>query len=93
MIDAFGGPNSVKGNSGPFYVGSGLAILSALVTFFFIQPLSHDGMQVEDQAVSLTVSKPQIPTNILALSSSVNTWKHTASIQMRWASKKIRFTQ
>lgn len=56
MIDAFGGPNSVKGNSGPFYVGSGLAILSALVTFFFIQPLSHDGMQVEDQAVSLTVS-------------------------------------
>ena len=93
MIDAFGGPNSVKGNSGPFYVGSGLAILSALVTFFFIQPLSHDGMQVEDQAVSLTVSKPQIPTNILALSSSVNTWKHTVSIQMRWASKKIRFTQ
>ena len=56
MIDAFGGPDSVKGNSGPFYVGSGLAILSALITFFFIRPLSHDGMQVEDQAVSLTVS-------------------------------------
>jgi len=50
MIDAFGGPDSIKGNSGPFYVGSGLAILSALITFFFIRPLSHDGMQVEDQA-------------------------------------------
>lgn len=57
MIDAFGGPDSVKGNSGPFYVGSGLAVLSALITFFFIQPLSHDGMKAEDQAVSLAASK------------------------------------
>ncbi|KAF7970998.1 hypothetical protein HWV62_22253 [Athelia sp. TMB] len=50
MIDAFGGPDSVKGNTGPFWVGSGLAILSALITFFFIRPLSHDGMAAEDEA-------------------------------------------
>jgi len=49
MIDSFGGPNSVKGNTGPFWVGSGLAILSALITYFFIKPLTHDGMKVEDQ--------------------------------------------
>jgi len=49
MIDAFGGPKSIKGNTGPFWVGSGLAILSALVTFFFINPLTQDGMEKEDR--------------------------------------------
>ncbi|KAJ7746361.1 major facilitator superfamily domain-containing protein [Mycena metata] len=48
MIAAFGKHNPDKGNTGPFWVGSGLAILSALVTFFFIQPLDHDGMAKED---------------------------------------------
>ncbi|KIJ46991.1 hypothetical protein M422DRAFT_59563 [Sphaerobolus stellatus SS14] len=48
MIKAFGGSASDKGNSGPFFVGSGFAILSALITFFFIKPLSTDGMIKED---------------------------------------------
>ncbi|KAL4252327.1 major facilitator superfamily protein [Abortiporus biennis] len=48
MIDAFGGANSTKGNTGPFWVGSGLAVFSALVTLFMIKPLSHDGMLQED---------------------------------------------
>lgn len=53
MISAFseGGKNPARGNTGPFWVGSGLAILSALVTYFFIKPLSHDGMHAEDLAV------------------------------------------
>nr|GAT50232.1 MFS Git1p-related glycerophosphoinositol [Mycena chlorophos] len=48
MIDAFAkkGPN--QANTGPFWVGSALAILSAIITFFFITPLSHDGMAKED---------------------------------------------
>ncbi|KAG6908326.1 hypothetical protein DXG01_005237 [Tephrocybe rancida] len=46
---AFGGAESVKGNTGPFWVGSGLAVLSALVTYFFIHPLSMDGMEKEDR--------------------------------------------
>jgi len=49
MIDAFGGANTDKGNTGPFWVGSGLAILSALITLFFIKPLTTDGMEVEDR--------------------------------------------
>jgi len=49
MIDAFGGSDTLKGNTGPFWVGSGLAVLSALITFFFIKPLSHDGMIEEDR--------------------------------------------
>lgn len=50
IIDAFGGPDSARGNTGPFWIASGLAILSALITYFFITPLTHDGMEKEDRA-------------------------------------------
>ncbi|KAG5644379.1 hypothetical protein DXG03_008607 [Asterophora parasitica] len=50
IIDAFGGSDSVRGNTGPFWIGSGLAILSAIVTYFFINPLTVDGMEKEDIA-------------------------------------------
>lgn len=53
MIDAFGGADSVRGNTGPFWVGSGLAVLSAIITFFFIKPLDTDSMKEEDRLVSL----------------------------------------
>jgi MFS family permease len=48
IINDFGGSSSERGNTGPFWIGSGLAILSALITFFFIRPLTNDGMVVED---------------------------------------------
>ncbi|KAF9038118.1 putative metabolite transporter [Panaeolus papilionaceus] len=48
MIQAFGGSQSERGNTGPFWVGSGLAILSACVVFF-LKPLDTDGMALEDQ--------------------------------------------
>ena len=46
----FGGSTSNKGNTGPFWIGSGLAVLSAIITFFFIRPLSADSMTKEDIA-------------------------------------------
>lgn len=49
MINDFGGPTTTKGNTGPFWVGSGLAIFSALITIFFIKPIEHDGMAKEDR--------------------------------------------
>jgi sugar phosphate permease len=49
IIEAFGGPDTLSGNTGPFWIGSGLAVLSALVTFIWIKPLTHDGMIEEDQ--------------------------------------------
>jgi len=49
IIDAFGGPDSLKGNTGPFWIGSALAILSALVTLFFVKPLTQDGLELEDR--------------------------------------------
>ncbi|RDB30893.1 hypothetical protein Hypma_004890 [Hypsizygus marmoreus] len=49
IIDAFGGPDTLRGNTGPFWIGSGLAIASALVTLAFIRPLTSDGMAREDR--------------------------------------------
>ncbi|KAG6807552.1 hypothetical protein H0H92_007117 [Tricholoma furcatifolium] len=59
MINDFGGSSTARGNTGPFWVGSaslranpctaGLAILSALITFFFVHPLTTDGMEKEDR--------------------------------------------
>lgn len=50
MIDAFGGDDSTKGNTGPFWVGSGLAIFSAIVAYFCIPELTADSMAKEDIA-------------------------------------------
>jgi hypothetical protein len=42
----------VKGNTGPFWIGSGFALLSALIVLVGVRPLSHDGMMEEDEKVS-----------------------------------------
>lgn len=49
IIADFGGADTNRGNTGPFWVGSGLAILSAAIIFFLVRPLSHDGMANEDE--------------------------------------------
>ncbi|KAG8948938.1 hypothetical protein FRC04_009139 [Tulasnella sp. 424] len=46
IIDRF--PAGPKQDSGPFWIGSGLAVLSALITFFFIPEVSEDHMTNED---------------------------------------------
>ncbi|KAK7461984.1 glycerophosphoinositol permease [Stygiomarasmius scandens] len=72
MIDAFGGPGSTRGNTGPFWVGSGLAILSALVTFLFIRPLSHDGMEEEDRLFREYLEAHGYDTSQMGLESEVS---------------------
>lgn len=52
IIAAFG-PDLDRSNTGPFWIGSGLAIFSAIVVFFFITPLTTDGMAQEDHEVRL----------------------------------------
>ena len=51
MINDFShnGTDVTRGNTGPFWVGSALALFSATITYFFIKPLSHDGMIKEDE--------------------------------------------
>ncbi|KAH0585110.1 hypothetical protein H2248_008371 [Termitomyces sp. 'cryptogamus'] len=67
MIDAFGGSTSVKGNTGPFWVGSGLAILSALITLFFVHPLTVDGMEKEDHEFREYLEANSYDTSLMGL--------------------------
>ncbi|KAG8793589.1 hypothetical protein FRC17_008432, partial [Serendipita sp. 399] len=67
IIKAFGGSGSVRGNTGPFWIGSGLAILSALITLVGIRPLSHDGMQDEDEKFRAYLEQHGYDTSQLGL--------------------------
>ncbi|KAI6155663.1 major facilitator superfamily domain-containing protein, partial [Pisolithus tinctorius] len=50
IIDAFGGSKTVKGSTGPFWIGSGVAILSVIVTFVLQKPLTLDGRKADNKA-------------------------------------------
>lgn len=69
MITAFShhGKDPNRGATGPFWVGSGLAVLSAIITFFFISPLSHDGMAAEDEAFRLYLEEHGYDTSVMGL--------------------------
>jgi len=49
MVQAFGGANTIRGNTGPFWVASGLCVLSAVISLFFVHPLSEEGIIKEDR--------------------------------------------
>lgn len=50
MINKFAAKSAYLGNTGAFYVGSGLAIFSALITWVFIPNIQADHMIDEDEA-------------------------------------------
>ncbi|KAI6097154.1 metabolite transporter [Pisolithus sp. B1] len=58
VINIFGGSKTAKGNASPFWIGGGLAILSVVLTFFLVKPLTHDALKAEDKAVNI----PRIPS-------------------------------
>lgn len=53
---AFGGSKSARGNTGPFWIASGLSLISAFLTILLVKPLTHDGMKAEDEAVRLLLA-------------------------------------
>ncbi|KIJ15663.1 hypothetical protein PAXINDRAFT_163069 [Paxillus involutus ATCC 200175] len=65
-----GGDKTAKGNTGPFLVGSGLAILSALVVFFLVRPLSYDGMKEEDVKFRMHLEGPGFDTSLMGVPDS-----------------------
>nr|BAB43911.1 probable metabolite transporter [Pholiota nameko] len=67
IIDAFGGPKSNKGNTGPFWIGSGLAVLSAIITFMWIKPLTTDGMIEEDRKFREYLEANGYDTSVMGL--------------------------
>jgi len=80
MIDAFGGPTSDRGNSGPFFVGSGLAILSAIVTLAFIRPLSPDGMAKEDAAFRVYLAEHGYDVSTMGLGGESTFFESTDAV-------------
>lgn len=79
MIDAFGGPKSTRGNTGPFWVASGLSLLNAIITYFWVKPMSHDGLIEEDRAFREYLEKSGYDTSMMGLGddeSSTETGSH-----------------
>ena len=72
MITDFGGSKTDRGNTGPFWVGSALAIVSALITFVFIRPLSHDGMADEDEKFREYLVQNGYDTSLLGTSEATS---------------------
>ena len=52
IINTFGAITTATVNTGPFWIGSGLALLSAAATLFFVKPLMANEMVEEDEEVS-----------------------------------------
>ncbi|ORX90282.1 MFS general substrate transporter [Basidiobolus meristosporus CBS 931.73] len=50
IVDAFGGPNTTNGQRSPFIIGCCLALLGAILTWFFVPNLSKDCLEEEDEA-------------------------------------------
>ena len=74
----FGGASSNRGNTGPFWVGSGLAILSALITFFFIRPLSQDCLADEDRAFREYLEAHGYDTSKMGFVDESDAWSETS---------------
>jgi len=70
IVSDFGGASSLKGTTGPFWVASGLAIVSAIVIFLFVKPLSHDGMVAEDEAFRLYLEENGFDTSQMGIADS-----------------------
>ncbi|KAG2132689.1 major facilitator superfamily domain-containing protein [Suillus bovinus] len=89
LVTDFGGSGSTKGNTGPFWVASGLGILSAIIVYFLVTPLDHDGMREEDAKVRSYPSR--YPRHLHTLQrSSVNTSKRMVLTSHLWVFAKLK---
>ena len=73
IIDAFGGDTTTRGNTGPFWIGSALALLSAAITLFFVKPLTTDGMAKEDEEFRAYLEANGYDTSQMGISSELST--------------------
>lgn len=48
IIKRFGGADTIRGNQGPFWISSGLCLLSAILALFFLPSLTQDSVTEED---------------------------------------------
>ncbi|KAF9448516.1 putative metabolite transporter [Macrolepiota fuliginosa MF-IS2] len=83
IIDAFGGPTTTRGNTGPFWIGSALALFSAVITLIFVKPLSTDGLAEEDRAFREYLEAHGYDTSVMGLGLTPDSREETPQIDMR----------
>jgi len=88
IINDFGGPDSTRGNTGPFWIGSGLAVLSAIITLLFIKPLSQDGMIEEDRKFREYLEANGYDTSQMGLLEEIVTVDETRSTEEKGSSEE-----
>lgn len=84
LIDciAFGGSQSTRGNTGPFWVASGLSLLSAIITLFWVKPMTHDGLIEEDQAFRQYLQKNGYDTSMMGLEDDKSSVDTSSQVKM-----------
>ncbi|WVQ80539.1 hypothetical protein IAT38_002644 [Cryptococcus sp. DSM 104549] len=69
---SFGGEGTYGGDTGVFWLGSGLALVSALITFFFIPNIKPDAMHDEDILFREYLEANGYDTSQMGLKDTVN---------------------
>ncbi|KAF7759884.1 hypothetical protein Agabi119p4_11579 [Agaricus bisporus var. burnettii] len=75
IIDAFGGPHSERGNTGPFWIGGSVALLSATTAFFFMRPVHNDGLVELDREFREYLEEHGYDTSKMGIPGSEQTTK------------------
>lgn len=65
IIEDLGGSDTMKGNAAPFWIGSSLAVLSAVVTFSLVKPFTRKTMPAEDKASRRYLEEKGIGVSLL----------------------------
>ncbi|THH12609.1 hypothetical protein EW146_g7533 [Bondarzewia mesenterica] len=87
IINDFGGDTTTKGNTGPFWIASALAVFSALITLTAIKPLTQDGMLKEDQEFRAYLDAHGWDTSVMG--SSSEEWSQDLPEEKETADAKI----
>ena len=77
IITDFGGSTTNAGNTGPFWIGSGLAVLNILITLALIRPVMHNGMEDEDEKFRAYLIEHGYDASLLGLGSETDSTKDT----------------
>jgi len=72
IIDSLGGAGTYGGDTGVFWIGSGLALVSALITFIFIPNIKPDAMHAEDIAFRQYLEENGYDTSKMGLKDTVS---------------------
>lgn len=65
IVHAFGGGGTVNGQRSPFIIGACLALVGAIISWFFIPDISKQGLDVEDNEFRAYLAQNGFDTDLL----------------------------